>query len=142
MISFFVRGTPVAKGSGRAFYNKQRKMAFVVQDNSARQKPWVSMISVRAEEHAVEVYDGPVALRLMFVMPRPQAHYNKKGLKLGAPTEHGNAPDVDKLARAVLDALTGIAYRDDRQVCELIAKKNYGEQPGVDITIDRRGGIG
>ena len=33
--------------------------------------------------------------------------------------------DIDKLSRAVLDALTGVAYLDDRQVIQLEARKAY-----------------
>ena len=40
------------------------------------------------------------------------------------------APDLDKLVRAALDALTGIVFGDDGQVCELYAHKLYGDGPG------------
>lgn len=48
-------------------------------------------------------------------------------------------PDLDKLARAVLDAMAGIVYRDDAQVVGLLARKD-GAIPGVldegvDITV-------
>ena len=35
-------------------------------------------------------------------------------------------PDVDKLLRASLDALSGIGYQDDAQVIEIRALKVYG----------------
>jgi crossover junction endodeoxyribonuclease RusA len=37
-------------------------------------------------------------------------------------------PDIDKLARAVLDGLTGVAFGDDGQVVRLLCNKHYGEQ--------------
>jgi crossover junction endodeoxyribonuclease RusA len=39
------------------------------------------------------------------------------------PRRQGDAPDLDKLARAVLDALSAIAYRDDKQVAVLHAQR-------------------
>ena len=36
-------------------------------------------------------------------------------------------PDVDKLSRELLDALTGIAYDDDGQVVALSVRKIYGD---------------
>jgi Holliday junction resolvase RusA-like endonuclease len=51
---------------------------------------------------------------------------------------HTVAPDVDKLARAVLDPLTGIVWKDDSQVVDLQATKRYcraDEQPGATIYI-------
>jgi Holliday junction resolvase RusA-like endonuclease len=47
-------------------------------------------------------------------------------------------PDLDKLLRAVLDALqTAGAFKDDGQVVEIVAVKRYVEEgPGVLINID------
>jgi Holliday junction resolvase RusA-like endonuclease len=43
-------------------------------------------------------------------------------------------PDLDKLARAVLDALTGVYYLDDAQVVSLDLQKAYTHgAPGVYI---------
>jgi crossover junction endodeoxyribonuclease RusA len=44
-------------------------------------------------------------------------------------------PDLDKVGRALMDALTGVVYRDDAQVIRLDAGKSYGD-PGVAITIE------
>jgi len=44
-------------------------------------------------------------------------------------------PDIDKLIRAVLDGLTGVAYDDDQQVTKITAVKEYGTVEGVLIRI-------
>lgn len=44
-------------------------------------------------------------------------------------------PDLDKLIRAVLDALTGIAYTDDSQVVRILAQKSYGSVEGVRVVM-------
>lgn len=36
-----------------------------------------------------------------------------------------NHKDLDNIAKTILDALNGIAYKDDKQVCELVVKKSY-----------------
>lgn len=72
----------------------------------------------------------PVRVKLLFRLPAE----NAKGTD---PTKHGTG-DVDKLARAVLDALEGIAYANDAQVCALDARKEFdhgGQGPGVYITV-------
>jgi len=139
MITFFVPGTPVAKGSGRAFYNPKIKRAFVVQDNAARQKPFASMISYIAQEQGLKPLSGPVFIGMLFQFPRPKAHFHtgKKSylLRDDAPLYHINTPDVDKCARLVLDALTGIAWHDDKQAQIFEARKIYSDEPGVHITI-------
>lgn len=36
-----------------------------------------------------------------------------------------NHKDLDNIAKTILDALNGVAYKDDKQVCELEVKKHY-----------------
>lgn len=43
--------------------------------------------------------------------------------------------DIDNLAKSCLDALNGIAFEDDRQVVELLARKASGQSPQTVITI-------
>ena len=44
--------------------------------------------------------------------------------------------DVDNLAKAVLDALNGAAYKDDSQVIELNVRKEPGSWPGARVRIE------
>lgn len=44
-------------------------------------------------------------------------------------------PDADNLAKTFMDALNGIAYKDDSQIVTLIAEKRYAEEPYVFIEI-------
>ena len=46
-------------------------------------------------------------------------------------------PDLDNIAKIVLDALNGAAYHDDSQVCILRVEKIYGEEPSLKISIKR-----
>ena len=43
--------------------------------------------------------------------------------------------DIDNLAKSCLDALNGIAFEDDRQVVELVARKASWRTPQTAITI-------
>jgi crossover junction endodeoxyribonuclease RusA len=74
---------------------------------------------------------GPVGIRLLFRLPRPN------GVDPGYAVA---PPDVDKLSRAVLDALSGILYVDDAQVVQLSASKVYAVAPystaGVIVQVD------
>jgi Holliday junction resolvase RusA-like endonuclease len=49
---------------------------------------------------------------------------------------HTTKPDTTKLLRATEDALRGIAWADDNQVCEQHAFKLYGMRPGVHVFIE------
>jgi Holliday junction resolvase RusA-like endonuclease len=43
--------------------------------------------------------------------------------------------DADNCAKAVMDALNGIAYADDSQIVELLVIKQYGIEPCVIVKI-------
>lgn len=137
MINFFVSGVPVPKGSAKAFMRKEAKFPVVIQDNADRQKPWASSIGYAAQQAGAEMLSGPVSIVITFYMPRPKSHFgtgkNADNLKPTAPIHHTSKPDLDKLVRCVKDALTGIAWKDDSQVCVGIVRKLYDTQPGADI---------
>lgn len=137
---FFVAGVPVPKGSAKAFVVKGR--AVVTQDNGEKQKPWASSISWLAQQsmNGNPLMLGPVIITLVFIMPRPKAHYgtgrNSASIKENAPYWHTAKPDLDKLIRCVKDALTGVVYKDDSQVVQLDrCTKSYGPTPGVTIMV-------
>jgi crossover junction endodeoxyribonuclease RusA len=84
--------------------------------------------------------EGPVAVEFTFWMPRPKAHYSARGgLKASAPVWHVSQFDLDKMCRAVDDALTDAGvWLDDGQVASLLATKRYvavGGRPGVAIRL-------
>ena len=71
-------------------------------------------------------------MALTFVMPRTKAMKNKPAPPMT------QRPDTIKLARAIEDALAGVAYNDDSQIIHhyLIKRRaEPGEKPGVKITI-------
>ena len=76
--------------------------------------------------------EGPIALTLEFFFDRPANHTGKKGLKPWAPSFHTSKPDVDNLAKAIMDALTNLGvWKDDSQVADLIVRKLYRNQNGA-----------
>lgn len=139
-IRFDVIGLPVAQGSLRAFSLKNGGYAMVAT-NAKRLKPW----RLEMKEQAASALDGhlpaasAVRLDLEFRFPRPAGHFGKRGLRPTAAVDLFRRPDLDKLIRAVLDALTDAgAFRDDAQVDEIRARKRYcsnAEQPGVGVCI-------
>jgi Holliday junction resolvase RusA-like endonuclease len=150
MITFFVPGTPVPKGSAKAYMKKGMRFPVVIQDNVEKQKPWASLIGytaaqeVKGKQH--NLFTGPVYLSLKFIFPRPKSHYgtgkNAATLKANAHEYHTTKPDLDKLVRCVKDALTGIVWVDDSVVVFISAVKLYESnveprcsRPGVIVTV-------
>ena len=142
ILDIFVPGTPVAKGSTHAFAHKTTGKIITMQTNAKRQKPWASLIAFTAKE-AIDggPVDGPVSIDIRFTLRRPKNHYgtgkNATLLKTSAPQHHTKAPDIDKLLRCVLDALTGVVWHDDSQVWHVNAVKGYGHTEGAAIEVYR-----
>ena len=44
-------------------------------------------------------------------------------------------PDVDNVAKSILDALNGIVYLDDKQIIELNIEKIYAETSWTEVKI-------
>lgn len=130
MIKFFVEGVPIPQGSMKSFVVKGR--AVLTSDNPEL-KAWRKAVAAEAMKHAPDkLFDGAVKVDLLFVLPRPK--YVKKLQSL-----QYKKPDVDKLARAILDSLTGTIITNDSRVCALEAWKHYEDeyhQKGVKIEIE------
>jgi Holliday junction resolvase RusA-like endonuclease len=143
-IRFFVAGKPQPRGSKRAFPYKKHdgKLGVKVSDDNPKGKYWMASVAYEAAARFGgngSMFTGPIVLRLTFVMPRPKGHYgtgkNRDTLKPSAPTYHTSRPDALKLTRAVEDAMQGICFLDDAQICQESIEKVYGEKPGVTIEI-------
>lgn len=134
-----VAGEPIPQGSMRAFVVKGGRP--IVTADNARTRPWKASVADAAatavERRGMAPLAGPVDVDVVFRMPRPKGHFNRHGALLpSSPSTPAGRPDIDKLARAVLDALTGIVFRDDSQVVRLGLAKVYADDPGATITIE------
>lgn len=140
-ICFFAAGRPAAQGSKRHVGGGR------LIESSRQVGPWREIVRQAAVEAMAgrPPIEGPVYLVQVFALPRPKSHYgtgrNSGQVKRGAPHRPPVRPDLDKLARAVGDALTGVCYRDDAQVVNLCAAKYYVmpsgrlSVPGVEIRV-------
>lgn len=127
MLTVFVPGVPAPQGS------KRHLGRGVLVESSKAVGPWRERVALAAhhEMRGHELLAGPVLVRIEFRMPRP------KSTPKATPAAV-KRPDLDKLARAVLDAITGTVLVDDSQVVDLSASKRLaevGESPGALISV-------
>ncbi len=66
-------------------------------------------------------HTGAVSMEMTFIMPRPKNRIWKTKPMPREKLTHG--PDLDNLAKSVMDALNGVVYLDDRQIFSLITTK-------------------
>jgi crossover junction endodeoxyribonuclease RusA len=151
VIEFHVPGVPRPKGSTRVV-GHAGKRAIVRASNADLLEPWCAMVgyaaraACRKSGAAFPLADAAFRVGLTYVFARPKGHFGAKGLRAAAPAEHTQRPDVDKLERAALDAMTGIVWADDCQVVghlEDDGKRwaSAGEAPGMLVQIRVLGGL-
>ena len=121
-IEFTVIGRPQQRGSKRAILPKGARYPRIIDDNK-RSGPWMAQVRDSAHNaYRGELLLGAIRLDAIFRLKRPQTHYgtgrNAGKLKASAPVIHTQSPDLAKLIRCLEDALTGVIYRDDRQIFE------------------------
>ena len=136
---FFAEGEPKGQPRPRAYsrgghtrvYNPGTTDAWKA-DIKRSAAPWV-----KAEGSLI----GPVKVIMHFLMNRPKSHFRTgkfaDQLKPDQPQAHTSKPDVDNMAKPILDALTesGV-WADDSQVCDLYITKRYGENvTGCEIAV-------
>ena len=52
------------------------------------------------------------------------------------PGPHVGVPDIDNLAKLVMDACNGIVWKDDRQVSRLSLAKRWAEENSIHIVVE------
>lgn len=129
--------TPAPQGSKNAHVipgkNGSRPRA-VISENNAKTKPFRHVVAQTvlyelSQSHSQApwaVKHVPVWLTLNFYLAKPPSVKKSRF----CPSVK---PDLDKLCRSTLDALTGVLFLDDAQVVELNASKNYGTPERVEI---------
>jgi len=128
ILTMFVAGLPRPQGSMRAMTVGGRARMFHADHNDLA--VWRGAVTAQAAElwgDAPPLDEATFAL-LYFYLPRPPSTPKRR-------TRPDRRPDIDKLARAILDSLTGIVFTDDARVVQLVATKHFAEEmpPGVRV---------
>jgi len=126
-----VYGMPVAQGRPRAFKTPRGRVRVYDPSTSRDWKRTVQAQVILAWKPRDPLV-GPLQLALVFSLPRPKTLPKRI-------VQHTKRPDVDNLAKAILDAVRGILFRDDSAIVSLTVIKRYGESPGMEIAVTEWG---
>ena len=121
ILTFEVLGSPVAQGSMIAISNKRGGRPMLKYTNESDLKAWRKRVERAARFAAATVggfpkIDRALGLSATFWLERPIS------VTRVYPTV---PPDLDKMVRAIGDALSGIVYQDDKQLTTISAIKRY-----------------
>lgn len=170
-IAFCVLGDPVPQGSkaprivGRRIKTPTGKIAVIEptvvltesMDMATKTRPggrlkkWRKAITDAAyaawrahhEGRSPDPWDGPMELSARFTIARPVSDWLKKGaIRKGAHRAPRVKPDLDKLARAIADSMSGVIYGDDAQIVgyrrlSKIYQSSQSDTPGVRVEVYR-----
>lgn len=145
-----VSGVPIPQGSKTVVPGRKGRRAYLRDSNGKTLKPWRKRVRAAAEDATryIDTVAGPVQVWVRFTFDRPASHYrtgrNAHLLRNGAPAWPTSKNDVDKLQRAIFDALTDAkVWVDDGQVVDVRARKFWAgehelalEHAGVVVIVE------
>ena len=123
---------PVAKGRPRF----ARKGNFVKTYTPKKTLDFEKQVKIYASLHMRDKkpLECPLELRIVCHRYIPSSFSKKK--TIGAINKEiypTTRPDVDNYAKAVLDGLNGVLFKDDSQIIRLISEKYYSSTPQVEV---------
>lgn len=134
-ITFTIPGAAVGKGRPK-FARRGNFVQAYTPEKTASYENLVKLAAAQAMNARQPLQNALQATILVRVIP-PVGWSQKKRLSaVSGEIRPTTKPDADNIAKCILDACNGIAYEDDKQVCDLVVRKRYAEIPGVVVTLE------
>ena len=131
MISFVIPGDPVPQPRPRVSTQGGFARAYVPASHAIH--AYRKDVQLLAKSAGVVATSDPLSVEIVATFARPTSHLTKKGVRAGAPKLP--RPDVDNIAKGILDAL-GDLWGNDSCVAALSVEKCYGTEGRTSVTID------
>jgi Holliday junction resolvase RusA-like endonuclease len=127
-VHLVIDGEPVAKGRPR-FYNGHT----ITPAKTSNYENYAKELFMISKQPKLEGYIE-ATIRAYFSIPKSTSN-KKRQLMLEGEIFPTKRPDLDNIAKIVLDALNKLAYDDDSQVVRLVIEKYYDDNPRVNLTL-------
>lgn len=138
-VTFEVPGAPQGKARPRFRVVKPKgKPEFVHVYTPAETMGYEKAIAwaAKAAMRGKEPMTGPVELCVTAVLPVPVSwSIKKRNAALVGDLWPTGKPDFDNIEKVVADAVKGIVWKDDSQVCTSNFRKRYGKDPGLAVEV-------
>ena len=137
MITLTIPEKPIAK----------KRPRFVTRDPRGKALSHVKTINIQETEEGrflfhiykqwkQEPLEDAIFLQIMFYMPIPKSGSKRiVALMKSGEIKHTKKPDLDNLIKFTKDCLNGVVWKDDSQVCSIVAQKQYDPKPQTIISI-------
>ena len=127
-VKFTVLGVPKGKGRPR----------FTRTGRTYTPKDTILYENLVATSYDGGKLEGDLSAKIVCYFPIPASTTKKKReLMLTEEVYYNHKPDLDNLAKIILDSLNGIAFDDDRQVVRLEVSKFYSDRPRAEVWLSQ-----
>lgn len=135
-ICFTVPGKPQGKARARTGYNPKTKQVMShTPDKTVLYENFIKTCYMQVTDKS---FDNGQPLSISIVAcfePIKSISKKQRELMLQNKVRPTKKPDIDNIIKAILDALNGVAYKDDTQVVQVMATKKYGDKAFVEVAI-------
>lgn len=134
-VEFTIHGAPQGKGRARTVRNRAtgRSMSYTPE----KTVEYENLVRMEYQAQCGGTWFGEktaicAAIAAHYQIPVSESKKRSDLMELGfiRPVKK---PDCDNIAKVILDALNGIAYRDDAQIAALSVQKYYSDEPKVKV---------
>jgi Holliday junction resolvase RusA-like endonuclease len=129
-VSFAVPGAP--RGKGRPRFTRK---GFAYTDQATRIYERAVATLAEAVMAGRDPSEAPCSVRISVIHGIPKSWPAKRRDAALAGALLPGKPDMDNVAKGVLDAMNGVIYDDDKQVIRLVVEKKYGVFPRVEVEV-------
>ena len=129
-ITFVIKGEP--RGKGRPRFTKSGHAYTDEKTKEYECLVWQSYLDA-ADRYK---FTSPVRVIIMAHFKPPKKSKKVVGDMLAGHILPTKKPDVDNVAKIILDGLNRIAWDDDTQVVDLSVSKYYSDEPRVAVLIE------
>lgn len=141
-IFFTIPGEPQSKGRPRFYHNGKFVRAYTpdqtVNYENLVKLAWMQKVEKSEEGEPIKKLNGAIDAQIYAYFPIPKSASKKKHEQMARGNIRPTTvrKDLDNICKAILDALNGIAYDDDRQIVSLFAQKYYSDEPRVLVVLE------
>lgn len=134
MLQFDIEGVPVPKG--RPKFTSRAGFMRTYTPKKTVEYELVARAAAKSAMGPTDLLETPVGVYLYFRLPIPKSHSKKRREACLSGFEKPiKKPDIDNLAKSILDGFNGVIWKDDSQIVSLHITKVYASVSGVDVLI-------
>lgn len=134
-LTFTIPGEPTAQGRPR-FSTHGGFVKAYDPEKSRNYKAYVKLLASEAMQNiGLTLTELPLGVEIIADVGIPSKSKKFKEQALNGLQLPIKKPDVDNVAKIILDSISGIVYKDDKQIVKLTVSKKYSDTPKVEVKI-------